>query len=153
MNIRKAVSDIGVGVIGDYVGTQLMERVSMKLYEWESEKTRQQEDEVRPGDPPIRWGAVYMLLRRRTDLSPMPAGLLVGTAMSLLVDEGMTPLLGFTAPNRDYPLVTRLRGFVAHLVFGLGTAGTAETIYWLGRNGARGGVTTADEPLSPRRAA
>lgn len=155
-------------MIGGYVGTKVMERVSTKLYEWESEKARQQEDEVRPGDPPIlaarkttqwlglelseeqiqaiglylfhyglgmSWGAVYTLLRRRTGLDPVPAGLLTGAAMSLLVDEGLTPLLGFSAPNRAYPLVTHLRGFVAHLVFGLGTAGTAETLYWLGRNG------------------
>jgi hypothetical protein len=55
--------------------------------------------------------------------------------MSLLVDEGMTPLLGFSAPNRDYPLSTHIRGFAAHLAFGLGVAATAETLYWLGRNG------------------
>jgi len=50
----------------------------------------------------------------------------------------MTPLLGFSAPNRAYPLVTHLRGFAAHLAFGLGVAGTVEAIYWLGGNGARG---------------
>ncbi len=32
----------------------------------------------------------------------------------------MTPALGFSAPNRAYPLSTHLRGFVAHLVFGHG---------------------------------
>ncbi len=61
-------------------------------------------------------------------------GLGTGAAMSLIVDEGMTPMLGFSAPNSAYPLVTHLRGFVAHLAFGLGAAATAETIYWLGRN-------------------
>jgi hypothetical protein len=40
----------------------------------------------------------------------------------LLIDEGLKPLLGFSAPNRAYPLVTHLRGFVAHLVYGLGVA-------------------------------
>lgn len=173
MRIREAISDIGIGIIGGYVGTKVMEQVSTKIYEWEPEKARQQEDEVRPGDPPIlaarkttqwlgldlseeqiqmiglylfhyglgmSWGAVYTLVRRRTGLDPIPAGLLTGAAMSLLVDEGMTPLLGFSAPNRDYPLTTHLRGFVAHLVFGLGVAATAETLCWLGRNGASGAV-------------
>lgn len=168
MKLREAIADVGIGAIGGYVGTQVMERVAMKLYEWEPEETRQQEDEARPGEPPIvaarkttqwlglelseeqiqnigmyifhyglgmSWGPPYTLLRRDTNLGPVSAGLLVGVAMSLLVDEGMTPMLGFSAPNRDYPLVTHLRGVAAHLAFGLGVAVTAETLYWLGRNG------------------
>ncbi len=74
-------------------------------------------------------------MRRWTELGPIQAGLLTGAVQSLLVDEGLTPLLGFSAPNRDYPLVTHLRGVVAHLAYGLGIAATAETLYWLGRNG------------------
>jgi hypothetical protein len=46
--------------------------------------------------------------------------------MSLIADEGMTPLLGFSAPNKAYPLVTHLRGFVAHLVWGLAVGSTSE---------------------------
>ncbi len=170
MQVKELISDVGVGMIGGYVGTQVMERVAMKLYEWEPEEARRQEDEVRPGEPPIvaarkttqwfgfelseeqiqmlgmylfhyglgmSWGPPYTLLRRKTNLGPVQAGLLVGAAMSLLVDEGMTPLLGFSAPNRDYPLVTHLRGVAAHLAFGLGVAGTAEAIHWLGRNAGR----------------
>ena len=137
MGIRELASDVGVGMIGGYVGTQVMERVSMKLYELESEEDRKREEEVRPGPPFViaarkttealgielseeqiqtlalyvfhyglgmGWGPPYAFLRRWTDLSPVPAGLLTGAAMSLLVDEGMTPLLGFSAPNRDYSL-------------------------------------------------
>lgn len=44
MKLREATADIGIGAIGGYVGTQVMERVAMKLYEWEPE-------EARPGDP------------------------------------------------------------------------------------------------------
>ncbi len=168
MRIREVVSDVGSGMIGGYVGTEVMERVSMKLYELESEEDRKREEEVRPGPPfeiaarkttealgmklseeqiqmlamyvfhyglGMGWGPPYAFLRRWTDLNPISAGLLTGAAMSLLVDEGMTPLLGFSAPNRDYPLATHLRGFAAHLAFGLGVAGTVETIRWLGRNG------------------
>jgi hypothetical protein len=168
VKIQELVSDIGTGMIGGYVGTQVMERVSMKLYELEPEEDRQKEEEVRPGPPfyiaarkttqalglelsedqlqnlamygfhyglGMGWGPTYAFLRRWTDLNPVSAGLLSGALMSLIVDEGMTPYFGFSAPNRDYPLSTHLRGFVAHLAFGLGVAATAETIYWLGRNG------------------
>ncbi len=51
MGVRELVSDVGTGMIGGYVGTQVMERVSMKLYEMEPEESRQKEDEVRPGPP------------------------------------------------------------------------------------------------------
>jgi uncharacterized membrane protein YagU involved in acid resistance len=167
MDLRTLIADIGIGLISGYVGTKVMEPVGMKLYEWESEKDRRQEDAVRPGPPyeiaaqktaalvgvtlsepqvtqagmvfhyglGMSWGTVYMFVRRFTVLHPIPAGLLTGAAMSLIVDEGLTPALGFSAPNRAYPFATHLRGFVAHLAFGLGTAATAEVLHWLGRRG------------------
>ncbi len=170
MQNQTAIADVGIGLIGGYVGTKVMERASMTLYQWESEEARRQEDAVRPGPPyelaarkitgllglrlsdqqiqtvgtvlfhyglGMSWGPVYTRLRRRTGLNPVAAGLGTGAAMSLIVDEGLTPVLGFSAPNRAYPLVTHLRGVLAHLVFGLGVAATAETITWLGRT-ARG---------------
>ena len=30
--------------------------------------------------------------------------------MSLILDEGVVPALGLSAPNRDYPLLTHVRG-------------------------------------------
>lgn len=179
MDIRKAASDIGVGVIGGYVGTQVMERVSMKLYELEPEEDRKREEEVRPGPPfyiaakkitgalgielpeeqlqalamygfhyglGMGWGPTYTALRRYMGLNPVSAGLLSGALMSLVVDEGITPLFGFSAPNREYPASTRLRGLVAHLAFGLGVAATAEAIYWLGQ----AGVENTKNPLKGR---
>jgi hypothetical protein len=61
----------------------------------------------------ISWAQLYALLRRRWRLHPVPAGLTMGTAMSLIADETMTPALVFS-PNRAYPLATHLRGFAAH---------------------------------------
>lgn len=145
-------------LIGGYVATKAMEPVSMKLYEMESEKTREREDSVRPGPPyniaaektakllgielaedqvkrwgmafhyglGISWVPVYLLLRRRLRMPPVGAGLVAGATMSLIVDEGMTPALGFSAPNREYPLATHLRGFVAHLAYGLAVAASVE---------------------------
>lgn len=74
----------------------------------------------------LQWTPLYPLLRRRARLDPVSAGLATGAAMSLLADELMTPAFGFSAPNLDYPLVTHLRGFVAHLAFGLAVAATVE---------------------------
>jgi hypothetical protein len=81
----------------------------------------------------ISWAPLYALLRRRWRLRPVPAGLTTGSAMSLIADELVTPALGFSAPNRAYPLVTHLRGYVAHLVFGLAVAGVTETTWCLRR--------------------
>jgi hypothetical protein len=74
----------------------------------------------------IGWAPVYALLRRRGRMSVPGAALAGGASMSLLVDEGLTPALGFSAPNRAYPLVTHLRGFTAHLAFGLAVAAVYE---------------------------
>ncbi len=52
----------------------------------------------------LSWSPLYLLLRRNTPLAPLTAGLATGAAMSLLADEAMTPLLGFSAPNRAYRL-------------------------------------------------
>jgi hypothetical protein len=91
----------------------------------------------------MSWGTVYTLLRRLTPLPPPVAGLLTRASLSLLIDEGLTPLLG-TSRNRAYPLVTHLRGFVAHLVYGLSVAGVDESIAFLGRNSS---VSARQRPL------
>ena len=77
----------------------------------------------------ISWAPTYALLRRTTGLGPITAGLLSGTAMSAIVDEGLTPALGFSAPNRDYPRATHVRGIVAHLAFGLAVAAVTEAAW------------------------
>jgi uncharacterized membrane protein YagU involved in acid resistance len=77
-----------------------------------------------------QWAPLYPLLRRRTSLSPVAAGLATGVAMSVVADELMTPAFGFSAPNLDYPLATHARGMVAHLVFGLAVAAAVE-IGWV----------------------
>ena len=51
MQVKQIIADVGVGLISGYVGTKVMEPVSMKLYELEPEAEWQQEDWVRPGPP------------------------------------------------------------------------------------------------------
>lgn len=157
------LTDLAVTSVAGYLATRVMEPVSAKLYELESEADRAREDAARPGPPYLiaaqktaallslhlsdgamdkaalgfhyglgaSWAPTYALLRRTTGLSPLAAGLASGAAMSALVDEGLTPVLGFSAPNRAYPLATHLRGLVAHLAFGLAVAAVTETAWAL----------------------
>lgn len=74
-----------------------------------------------------QWAPLYPVLRRSTRLSTPVAGLATGAAMSIVADELMTPAFGFSAPNLEYPLSTHVRGFLAHLVFGLAVAVSVET--------------------------
>ena len=159
MRTAPLVQDVILGAACGYRATRVMEPVSAKLYELESDHDRAREDAARPGPPDriaaqkitelvglhlsapaldkaalgfhyglaISWTPVYQLLRRTTRLGPVAAGLATGASMSLLADEGMTGALGFSAPNRAYPLCTHLRGLAARLVFGVAVAAVTET--------------------------
>ena len=76
----------------------------------------------------LGWAPLYSVLKSSNNLSPIVNGAITGASLSLIVDEGMTPALGFSAPNKAYPLTTHLRGFMAHLVYGTVVAGAYETI-------------------------
>lgn len=75
------------------------------------------------------WGAVYCLMRRAAGMDSVGAGTATGASMSLILDEAITPALGFSAPNRAYPIQTHVRGFLGHLVYGLALAASAEALY------------------------
>ena len=68
----------------------------------------------------ISGGLLYVALRRVLHLNPIVAGLVAALALFLVVDEGLTPALGLSAPDRAYPLSTHLRGFLGHLAYGAG---------------------------------
>jgi hypothetical protein len=72
------------------------------------------------------WVPLYMLARRRLGMTPFGAGAASGLSMALIVDEIGNPLLGFTPPPQKYPLVSHLRGFAGHLVYGLSMAALVE---------------------------
>lgn len=154
-------TDAAIGAAAGFLGTKVMEPVSMALYRWEPDEARAVEDEVRPGPPyrvaaektaaavglrlsdaalgraalafhyglAVSWAPLYGVLRRRARRRPVAAALLTGMLMSAVADETLTPLLGFSAPNRAYPLVTHVRGVAAHLVFGL-TVGAVTELAW-----------------------
>jgi len=76
----------------------------------------------------ISGGLLYVALRRVLHLNPIVAGLVAALALFLVVDEGLTPALGLSAPDRAYPLSTHLRGFLGHLAYGAAAAATAEVL-------------------------
>lgn len=73
------------------------------------------------------WVPVYVGLRRRLGWSPLVAALASGASMSLVLDETVTPAIGASAPNRDYPASTHIRAAASHLVFGLALGAVTET--------------------------
>ena len=76
----------------------------------------------------VAWGPVYNLLRRYSGLRPFSAALASGAAMSLVLDEGLVPVLGLSAPNQYYLSFTRVRGLIAHLVYGAAVALASEGV-------------------------
>ena len=76
----------------------------------------------------LGWAPVYVVIRRRTGLAPLAAGLVTGLGLWAGFDEGLVPTLGFSAPNRAYPVSTHLRGFVGHLVYGLTIMAIVEAV-------------------------
>lgn len=85
----------------------------------------------------LAWGPVYGFLRHFSGMQPLGAGVATGAMMSLIVDEALTPALGYSAPSRDYPTATHIRGLVAHLLFGLVVGLSAEALYRLAPAGLK----------------
>lgn len=77
----------------------------------------------------VLWGTVYCLMRRAAGMESVGAGIAAGTSMSILLDELVTPAIGFSAPNRAYPAATHLRGLIGHLLYGAVLATSAEALY------------------------
>lgn len=78
----------------------------------------------------LSWVSVYVGLRR-FGVAPAIAGLATGVSQTVLLDEIITPAIGASAPNPDYPLVTHLRGLLAHAGYGLAVAAVVEIGAWL----------------------
>jgi hypothetical protein len=63
-------------------------------------------------------GALYGVVRGSFPGPRVVRGIGYGAAASLLIDEGLIPLLGFAPGPAAFPWQTHARGFVGHLVFG-----------------------------------
>lgn len=67
----------------------------------------------------IGTGIVFGVLRGRAPTVGAGRGLAFGAGVSLLVDEGMVPLLDLSPGPTAFPWQTHARGFLGHLVYGL----------------------------------
>ena len=76
----------------------------------------------------IGTGMLYAGIRSRLPGSGIPRGLAYGAGFSLVVDEGIVPLLGLSPGPSALPWQTHARGFTGHLVFG---AVAEVTLQWL----------------------
>jgi hypothetical protein len=83
------------------------------------------DEERQTGGTVLQWstgigaGVIYAALREHLPGNGIGRGLGYGAAFSLLVDEGLTPLLGLAPGPGAFPWQTHARGFVGHLVFGV----------------------------------
>lgn len=68
-------------------------------------------------------GISYALLARNWKLSWLAGGFVFGGLFWAVEDEGISPVLGLVGDNKKYPLEAHFRGFVAHIIFGIVTAG------------------------------
>jgi len=65
--------------------------------------------------------ALFGVLAPRLRLSALAAGTLFGVAVWLVVDEVLTPALGFSRAPWRYPASTHLKALANHLVYGAAT--------------------------------
>jgi hypothetical protein len=134
--------DVAVGLAAGLVATKAYGLVQEAFYRSTPKNVRQEEERVRPA-PSSELAAAkiaeslgYSLDKRQRKLAGnavhygLGAGILTGATLSLIVDEGLAPALGFSAPNQDYPALTHVRGFFNHLAYGAAVAVTAEAFYW-----------------------
>lgn len=66
----------------------------------------------------IGGGMVFGVLAPRVPAVRAGRGLAFGAAFSLVVDEGITPLLGLAPGPAAFPRQTHARGFIGHLLYG-----------------------------------
>lgn len=125
--VREKEERVRPGPPAEIAAEDLADRLGVRL----DEKSRGRAGNVVHYALGALWGPVYGQLRRKTRLGARGAAIISGATMSLMIDEGLTPALGYSAPNRDYPVLTHVRGFAGHLVFGAVNAAVAEALYRL----------------------
>lgn len=66
----------------------------------------------------ILWGGLFGVLRNRVPVIGSAAGLTYGTALWLIGDELMMPVLKLSPPSTDFPWQNHARAFTNHAAYG-----------------------------------
>ncbi|MBA2252649.1 MAG: hypothetical protein H0W13_08100 [Nitrospirales bacterium] len=93
----------------------------------------------------VTMGALYAVTARRWPLGWLAGGIVFGTLFWAIEDETMGPVLGLAGDNAQYPAEAHVRGWAAHVAFGVVTAAIVKSLgvrpesgsRSVGRNGAR----------------
>lgn len=93
----------------------------------------------------VTMGALYAMTARRWPLGWVAGGVVFGTLFWAIEDETMGPLMGLAGDNTQYPMEAHVRGWAAHVAFGIVTAAVVKSLgvrsetgsQSIGRNGAR----------------
>lgn len=75
------------------------------------------------------WGTLYGFMRRYSRMTPVGAGLVTGTSLSIIIDEALNPAFGITPPSEEFPASAHVRGLLTHMVYGLAVAAAAESLH------------------------
>lgn len=73
-------------------------------------------------------GALYAVTARRWPLGWVAGGVLFGTLFWAIEDEAMGPVMGLAGENTQYPMEAHVRGWAAHVAFGIVTAAVARSL-------------------------
>ncbi len=73
-------------------------------------------------------GAMYGAAAEVAPRARAGAGSLFGTALFLVADEAVVPLMGWSKPPREYPWSSHLYGLASHLVYGVATEGVRRAV-------------------------
>lgn len=124
---KDAEKKVSPGIAYDIAAKDLSGRIGITL----DDKQAQRVGTYFHSGLALTGGEIYMLLRHRFGLNPLIAALAMSMTLWLGMDEGMTPAMGWSAPDPKYPIATHLRGLAGHLTLGFGTAVAAEVLHWL----------------------
>jgi hypothetical protein len=111
------------GISYDVAAKQLAARIGLHL----------DEQQARQVGGLFHWGLglgagiLYMNLRRR-GTGPIKSAVVASMSLFLGIDEGLTPAMGWSAPDPKYPLATHVRGLIGHLTLGATVLVVAEPL-------------------------
>ncbi|MHB1698614.1 MAG: hypothetical protein ACYCSN_00525 [Acidobacteriaceae bacterium] len=83
---------------------------------------------VKGGVKPGQWGGLFGALRNRVPGIGSAAGLTYGTALWLIGDELMMPVLKLSPPSTDFPWQNHARAFTNHAAYGTTVRITLEAL-------------------------